>query len=208
VCAKRWAPISALKTIRGISNVFDKRVGQTSESDTPTKWYAPYLPIAMPPPNRVQSIQKEGRISIAIHAIQSHQFQSNRSAATTYDIPKSTLHDRIHGKSSRRDCEPNSKKLIKLEETVIIQHILDLDLRGFAPKLSAVIDIANKLLTVWNSGRVRIKWPSNFVKRSPELKTRFNRKYDYQRAKCEDPEVIRKWFELVRNIIQKYDCFF
>ena len=46
----------------------------------------------------------------------------------------------------RRDCEPNSKKLIKLEEEVITRHILDLDLREFPPTLSAVQDMANKLL--------------------------------------------------------------
>jgi hypothetical protein len=33
---------------------------------------------------------------------------------------------------------------------------------------------------------------------------RFQRKYDYQRAKCEDPEVIRGWFELVKNVVAKY----
>ena len=34
-------------------------------------------------------------------------------------------------------------KLIKPKELVIIQHILDLDLRGFVPKLSAIQDMAN-----------------------------------------------------------------
>jgi hypothetical protein len=33
---------------------------------------------------------------------------------------------------------------------------------------------------------------------------RFNRKYDYKRALCEDPEVIRGWFCLVENIKAKY----
>ena len=47
-------------------------------------------------------------------------------------------------------------------------------------------------------------WVYRFIKRYPELKTRYNRKYDYQRAKCEDPKVIRAWFLLVRNTIAKY----
>jgi hypothetical protein len=33
---------------------------------------------------------------------------------------------------------------------------------------------------------------------------RFNRKYDYQRAKNEDLEIIQTWFDLVRNTIVKY----
>jgi hypothetical protein len=33
---------------------------------------------------------------------------------------------------------------------------------------------------------------------------RFQRKYDYRRAKCEDPTIIRNWFRLVENTIAKY----
>ena len=51
---------------------------------------------------------------------------------------------------------------------------------------------------------VGINWVSIFVRRTPELKVKFNRKYDYLRAKCEDPEVIRDWFRLVQNIKAKY----
>src|SRR5205809_901373 len=36
------------------------------------------------------------------------------------------------------------------------------------------------------------------------LKSKYNRKYDYQRAKCEDPELIRGWFECVRSVITEY----
>ncbi|KAM5527266.1 transposase [Fusarium oxysporum f. sp. phaseoli] len=48
------------------------------------------------------------------------------------------------------------------------------------------------------------RWASNFIKRQPELKARRFRTYDYKRAKCEGPEVIRGWPTLVRNIITKY----
>jgi hypothetical protein len=70
--------------------------------------------------------------------------------------------------------------------------------------LNAVADMANNLLSDCAGGKVGIKWPSKFVERTPELKTCFNRKYDYQRAKCEDPEIIKLWFDLVRNIKTKY----
>ncbi|KAL2887326.1 hypothetical protein HOO65_050447 [Ceratocystis lukuohia] len=41
-------------------------------------------------------------------------------------------------------------------------------------------------------------------RRQPDLDMRFNRKYDYKRAKCEDPAIIRSWFTLVENTIAKY----
>jgi hypothetical protein len=34
---------------------------------------------------------------------------------------------------------------------------------------------------------------------------RFNRVYDFQRALCEDPELIGAWFQLVQNIQAKYN---
>jgi hypothetical protein len=70
--------------------------------------------------------------------------------------------------------------------------------------LTGVEDMANRLLEARNGGKVGKNWTSNFIKRSPDLTTRFDRKYDYQRAKMEDPEVIQGWFRLVRNIINKY----
>jgi hypothetical protein len=33
---------------------------------------------------------------------------------------------------------------------------------------------------------------------------KFNRKYDYKRALCEDPETIQVWFRLVENTKAKY----
>ena len=70
--------------------------------------------------------------------------------------------------------------------------------------MSSVEDMANRLLAERDAGRVGTRWATKFVKRHPELTTRFNRKYDYQRAQCEDPEIIRGWFALVRNTIAKY----
>jgi hypothetical protein len=32
----------------------------------------------------------------------------------------------------------------------------------------------------------------------PELRTRFARKYDYQRARCQDAQVIGEWFALAK----------
>jgi hypothetical protein len=63
--------------------------------------------------------------------------------------------------------------------------------------------MANQLL------RVRDAPPSassgrRFVKRQPQLQTRYTRRYGYQRAKCEDPKIISEWFALVWNVKAKY----
>src|SRR5258708_37927762 len=105
----------------------------------------------------MQSTYKEGQIALAIYSIDQAQFRSERSAAKTYDVPRTALQRRRAGIYARRDYEPNSKKLTKLEESVIIKHILDLDSRGFSPKLSAVTDMANKLLAERAGTKVGIK---------------------------------------------------
>jgi hypothetical protein len=87
---------------------------------------------------------------------------------------------------------------------VIVTHILDLDSRGFAPTYEAVRDMADKLLAARGAGQVGVHWPRNFVKRTDSLKTRFNRAYDRQRALCEDPVLIRSWFELLEETKAKY----
>ena len=58
---------------------------------------------------------------------------------------------------------PNLKKLTKLKEEVIVRYILDLDLRGFAPTLGAIKDIADKLLSVCAARQVGKNWLANFI---------------------------------------------
>jgi hypothetical protein len=89
----------------------------------------------MPRPIRAKSSNQEGRILLAIQAIKQGKIEGTRPAAVSYDIPESTLRDRINGMTSRRDSVPNSRKLTPEEESAIVQYILELDLRGFSPGL-------------------------------------------------------------------------
>jgi hypothetical protein len=158
----------------------------------------------MPQPNLINSTHKEGQLVLAKLAFEGGQFKSIRAAAAAFGVPNATLSRRINGTTSRRDWRPKSTKLTKLEEETIVKYVLELDSRGFAPRLSYVRDMADDLLSKSGGKPVGVKWPNNFVKRTPELKVRYKRRYDYQRAKCEDPSVIIPWFDLVRDtIVQK-----
>ena len=146
----------------------------------------------------------ERQLQLAQRAIQRDQTLSIRAAAKIYKVPRSTLGTRLHGTQSRSDSMPNSRNLTSLEETTIVQYILDLDARSYPPRLAGVEEMANQLLAERGAPPVGQRWASNFVKRQPELRTRFLRRYDYQRAQCEDPDAIRTWFILVKNMITKY----
>ena len=67
--------------------------------------------------------------------------------------------------------------------------------------------MANKLLATQDSSKVSVKQALNLIRQTLELKTCFNYKYDYQRAKNEDIEVIKGQFKLIHNTITKYRIY-
>ena len=152
----------------------------------------------------MESTSLESRLLLAIQAIKQNQKLSIRVAVRTYNVPRTTLTYRMKGRHARQDVRVKSMKLTELEDNAVLKYILNLDERGFPPRLADVADMANVLLAERDAGRVEKHWASNFVKRQPELRTRFNRAYDYQRALCEDPEKIGAWFRLVQNMRAKY----
>jgi hypothetical protein len=146
----------------------------------------------------------EAQLNLALQAIRQNPKLSIRHIAKIYQVDNRRLGERLRGIPPRRDISANSRKLIDLEESVLSNYILELDSKGFPPRLCIVEDMANRLIELRDGKRVGPRWAANFVRRHPELRTRFQRKYDYQRAKCEDPNVIRGWFELIKHTIAKY----
>src|SRR5690349_17816697 len=152
----------------------------------------------------MSSALKEARVILALKAFQDDKELSLRAAAKLYNVPVSTLGYRRAGRALRRDLPANSRKLTDLEEKAIVQYVIELYERAFPPRLCSVEDMANQLLRIRDAPPVGKLWAHNFVKRQPALRTRYSRRYDYQRAKCEDPKVIGEWFALVRNVKAKY----
>lgn len=138
------------------------------------------------PPIRVRSsqdpIQQQGRISIAIQAIQNKEISSIRETARRFNVPEATLRRRLRGTTNRAGTRANSLKLKDIEEETLQNRILSLDLRGAAPTQAHVRDMANILLTTRGSTPIQTvgkNWVYNFIKRHPELKSCFSRQYNY-----------------------------
>ncbi|KAG7000895.1 hypothetical protein FocnCong_v012494 [Fusarium oxysporum f. sp. conglutinans] len=127
----------------------------------------------------------EGKILLALQALQNDPKLKLRRAAEIYKVGRMILWRRQKGIQSRSDWVPTSRKLSDLEEQIIVQNGQPIARR---PQ------------------RVTRRQALGFQLReaTQELKTRFFRKYDYRRAKCEDPTAIRNWFRLVENTIAKY----
>ena len=154
--------------------------------------------------HNAQLLKHEGRLELALQAYQAGQFQSHRAAAAAFNVKRQTLDERARGVPFRLKTRANSHKLTATEEQTIVRYILDLDSRGFAPRLCEVADMADKLLGVRGGKPVGKCWAERFVTRSDELKMAFNRAKDRQRILQEDPAIIGAWFKLVADTKAKY----
>ena len=89
---------------------------------------------------------KEAKMVMAIEALRNNRKLRVYKAARIYDVPNSTLHDRIDGRQSVMEHQQKNRLLNELEEEVLVQHIVDLDNREFLPRLKDIEDMANNIL--------------------------------------------------------------
>ena len=100
----------------------------------------------MLPTQNTQQLQKEGRLTLSKQAIQTKQISSFRRAARLYNIPRSTLQDRVNGALPQATANAQKRKLRPTEEQVLVEWILDLDQRGFPSYIIDVRRMADYLL--------------------------------------------------------------
>jgi hypothetical protein len=97
--------------------------------------------------------------------------------------------------------------LTAIEEEVLVKRVLDADKRGFSIRPDFLRGMAQILLrkrSQDSTAVLGVNWAYSFVKRRPELRARYNRRITYQRAKQENPKVIKQWFETVHGAIQEH----
>jgi len=96
--------------------------------------------------HNVQKLQKVGRLALSKKFIQNKQVSSVYKAANLYDVPESTLRDRIKGSIPIAQSNAKKRKLQPSEEQALVQWILDLDRRGFPPQIIDARRMADTLL--------------------------------------------------------------
>lgn len=109
----------------------------------------------MPPihdENQPNSQEKEGRVLLAISDLQNKRIPTIGRAAKIYDVPRTTLRDRLEGTQQRSQTRANNHKLSEFEEESLVKWISDLARRGLPPRPSMVRDMANySSCTTWKS---------------------------------------------------------
>jgi hypothetical protein len=96
----------------------------------------------------------EKDVILALQALRNDPKLSDRAAGEIYSVDHHKISRRKQGIQSRRDIIANCRKLTDSEELVIVQYVLNLDSKGFPPRLCSVEDIANRLLAKRNTERV------------------------------------------------------
>jgi hypothetical protein len=162
------------------------------------------------PPIRSESSQKlanqEGNILLALDDIK--MTASNLFAQQLLYTQYHVQHCNI-APTAELDAlikRPNRYKLTQLEEDAPTEWIISMDTRGAAPRPATIGEMANILLAARGNQpppTVGKNWPSKFVERRDELRTRFSVRYDYQRALNEDPKALRAWFATVQSVIDE-----
>lgn len=147
---------------------------------------------------------KEADVQLAVQAKRRHPEYTWRKLGRIYNCVPKTIKERYEGKEQRIITNMAKRNLSQLEEDTIAKRVIDLDSRAFPPRMRYVQEMANILLRVRDASPVGKNWASSFVRRRPDLRTRFNRRIDYQRVFNEDPIAYRAWFKLVADTIAKH----
>ena len=82
---------------------------------------------------------------------------------------------------------------------------------GLPLQISSVRHLAQLLLSAQLSkpkdAFISDKWVSRFIEHHPEqaeFQSKYTCQYDYQHAQCENPGLIKGWFDCVQETIQRY----
>ena len=153
------------------------------------------------------SSQKTQYINFAIQAINSDALTSVQAMCCDYLVPQLTVWYWHNSHTPCTETLANSIKLTKLEEAMIVECILDLDLKGFLPIKAILHNIANKLLADKNAGIIGINWLDRFVACQKDFKMCYICAYNQRWALCKNAILIKPWFKLVYFTKKKYNIF-
>ena len=112
---------------------------------------------------------KEARLQLAVQDYHQNPNQKLLPLTKSYRVTYSTLYRRVQGTLQLNEYRPVMHKLTEIEEKVILQRIIDLDARGFSPRLSGVEEMANLILQSRGGGRVGKNWTARYIARQPDL---------------------------------------
>ena len=130
---------------------------------------------------------------------------SIRQAAEEFNLPKSTLGDRISGWTMHGAKSGRSKYLTDEEEDILIKFLLKCAAIGYPRSRSEVIAMVQRVCDSHNMGvHVTHGWWERFCFRYPEISLRTTSALSYARAKGQDEEALSIYFDILEDTFNEH----
>ena len=136
--------------------------------------------------------------------------------AKEFQVPRSTLQDRLNRKVSRNKAQEELMHLTITEEQELVHWITTLTQRGYAPRYRTVRELAeiipNRRVCGVNDDDVHLvnydefgkDWVPRFMSRYPQLVHARRKCIEAARIKDVSVERLTKWFEDLKNVVEEY----
>jgi hypothetical protein len=150
----------------------------------------------------------EDTITTALTAYRNGEYTSIRKCAYAFDIPNTTLSERLRSRISRSKSHELQKTLSTAEEKTLLKTITRLSKSGLSITLPLTRDLAEEIrlsrfrlsLTPTSYPPLGKNWLDKFRKRYPELKTVYSRALDASRFEGVNYPVVNAYFDALTDL--------
>ena len=129
--------------------------------------------------------------------------KSIRRAAMQYNVPRSTLFDRVSGRIQPGAVSGPPKYLTFTEEAELAKFLSRCGAIGYARSKSEILALVQRVLDSRGKGQtVTHGWWDSFRRRHPELVVRSPVPLSHVRSKATDPEMLQRYFDLLEETVK------
>lgn len=130
---------------------------------------------------------------------------SIRQAAEEFNLPKSTLGDRISGRTMHGAKSGRPKYLTDEEEDILVKFLLKCASIGYPRSRNEVIAMVQRFCDSRNmSVHVTHGWWERFCFRHPEISLRTTSALSYARAKGQNEEALSSYFDILEDTFNEH----
>ena len=147
----------------------------------------------------------ESKLYKAYEAVQGGM--SIRRAAESYSVPRTTLQDRISGRTQFGKKSGPPKYLDDTEEDELVLYLHGCASVGYAKSKQEILAIVRKAVEAKgvDSGKVTDGWWTSFKKRHGSLTLRAAEPVSYARAVCSSPAIIQQYYDVLEATLLDND---
>jgi hypothetical protein len=151
----------------------------------------------------MDSLQTSSRMDAAIADYSRHAQDGVRKHARKWDVPESSLRDKLKGRPTRRVARATQQLLPPSQEVLLANWICDQEACGQARTPAQIRAFACSLSkSGGGSGYVGLKWLPRFLQRWPHLQTKLGRGIDALRVRSITKEKVQDWYSQLDKVLK------